>query len=99
MTDIKAIEQITLTPGYGVGDEIFAQLDRLGVSTNVHPFSGLTCDYHPLPVDEQTDVIVVKIYDDHASGLYDAQKVWNFLNTIEYASFDHIWDLLAPFEV
>ena len=96
MTDTN---QDLLTAGYAAADKIFDRLETLGVSTNQNLFTGLMCDYQSLMVEGAPNVIVVKIYDDYDSGLYDGQKVWDFLNTIESASFEDIWGMIAPFEL
>ncbi|MGL5065872.1 MAG: hypothetical protein ACRC62_38380 [Microcoleus sp.] len=87
-----------------IADKIFNEFDRLGVSTNQDAYSGLMCDYQSLLKEGEPDVIVVKIYDDQADTLYDAQKVLGFVETLESASLvpdeaQNIWNLIREFEV
>ena len=87
-----------------IADKIFNEFDRLGVSTNQDSYSGLMCDYQSLLKEGEPEVVLVKIYDDQVSALYDAQKVLDFAQAASSASLvpdeaQNIWNLIREFEV
>jgi hypothetical protein len=77
-----------------VADLIVNEFIRLGVSTDHDPCSGLMTR---IP-NVVTDKCLVDIYDDHASGFYDGEKVLSHLKTIEGTDFEGIWQEIKPFE-
>lgn len=85
-----------------LADEIVNEFKRLGISTNDDPCSGLMTRV-PNVV---TEMPIVDIYDDHASGFYDAREVLIYLkqmfpahNLLNSESSGNIWQHLAPFEI
>jgi hypothetical protein len=91
-----------------IQDAIFNELDRLEISTNQDPFSGLmTAEENSAPYSpDGNDVKVVKVYDDYASGFYHGQNLLNFLKgltigdvSLEGDSDKNIWEKLTEFEV
>jgi hypothetical protein len=85
-------------------DRIFNELDRLGVSTNQDSYSGLMCDYMSVLKEGEPDVIVVKIYDDDVSVVYDGKQVLDCVQSVDSASLvpdatDNIWNLIREFEI
>ena len=87
-----------------LADEIFNELDRIGVSTNQQEYSGLMCDYQSVMIEGSPDAVVVKIYDDHADAMYDGRKLLEFVKTLDSASLEpnapkNIWNLIREFEV
>jgi hypothetical protein len=85
-----------------LADEIVNEFIRLAVSTDDDPCSGLMTRVPNIV----TDIPIVDIYDDHASGSYDARKVLAYLKEMQtsdtsLASEDtnNIWQHLAEFEV
>ena len=78
------------------------ELERLEVSTNEDPCSGLMVAIvgH---LDEDPDVALAKIYDDYADGVYCADNLLKHLKSISKASLvrdaeDNIWDLIRDCE-
>lgn len=85
-----------------LADEIVNEFQRLEVSTDDHPCSGLMTRTPNIVVDYP----VVEIYDDQASGLYDARKVLAHLKTlgtkntsIVFDDPNNIWQQINEFEV
>jgi hypothetical protein len=89
-------------------DAIFNELDRLGLSTNQDPFSGLmtvvenSSPYSP----DGNDIEVVKIYDDHTDGFYDGLEVLEFLKDLKVGEVvlsgdttDNVWEQIKSFEL
>jgi hypothetical protein len=79
---------------------IFNEFDRLGVSTNQDPYSGLMVELSG--VLDSTQATVVKIYDDYESSFYTADTLFLFLVglTKESLSGDmDIWELIKPYEI
>ena len=86
-----------------LADKIFNEFDRLGVSTNQDSYSGLMCDGQSLLIEGEPDIIVVKIYDDSSSGLYNGKQVLEFLMGTTEANLTNndtvnIWYLINEFE-
>jgi hypothetical protein len=84
--------------------EIINEFQRLEVSTDDHPCSGLMASVPNMeyPIAD----IIVDIRDDYSSGSYDARKVLAYLKEMQpsdcsLASEDanNIWQHLAEFEV
>ncbi|MGC8712918.1 MAG: hypothetical protein ACP5RH_11045 [Leptodesmis sp.] len=70
---------------------IEAEFKRLGVSTDHHPYSGLTA--------EAVSGVVVKVYDDYASGFYASLPLKERLRSLAAPiSFDEMWQEIKPFE-
>ncbi len=87
-----------------IADEIVNEFKRLGVSADQISYSGLMADYQSLLVEDEPEVVTVKIYDDYADGIYDGEKVLNTLKTLEFASVhpeasNNVWDLIGEFEL
>jgi hypothetical protein len=86
-------------------DKIFNEFDRLEVSTNQDPSSGLMTEHQNLLVEGKPEIVVVKIYDDYIEGYYDAKKVLDKLksvtsvNSVTKEYFEEIWEILREFEV
>lgn len=89
-------------------DAILNELDRLGLSNNQDPYSGLmavkekSTPYSP----GGNDIEAVKIYDDHADGVYDGLKLLDFLINLKVEevslsgdSIDNVWQQIKSFEV
>jgi hypothetical protein len=77
-----------------IADQIVDEFIRLGVSTDDDPCSGLMTR---IP-NVVTDICLVDIYDDHANGFYDGEKVLAHLKQLGYSTFESIWQELAAFE-
>lgn len=89
-----------------LADRIFDEFDRLGVSSNQDPYSGLAANYENLLVEGHPEIVVVKIYDDYADGLYNAEMVLEHLKTLNPGdvdlgsdSLDNIWLIIKDCEV
>jgi hypothetical protein len=89
-----------------LADKIFDEFDRLGVSTHQDAYSGLMAEHQNLLVEGQPDVVVVKVYDDYADGLYNAELVLAHLATLAPGDVDlesdssiNIWQSLKEFEL
>lgn len=72
-------------------NKIFNEFDRLGVSTKQNSCSGLM-------IEEEPEIVVVKIYDDYDEGYYDAERL---LDKLEHQNLliGEIWQILREFEV
>lgn len=88
-------------------DLIFNELDRLGVSANQDPCSGLmTAKENSAPYSpEGDDIDLIRIYDDHSGGFYDGSLLLAFLKecdpddvNLEYETPRSIWGLIREFE-
>lgn len=69
-------------------------LERLELDTDTDPCSGLRAEDHSEGI---------KLYDDHASGVYDASKLVKILEnlsedevTLESDSSENVWELISP---
>lgn len=69
-------------------------LERLEIDTDTDPCSGLRAEDHSEGI---------KLYDDHASGVYDASKLVKILEnlsedevTLESDSSENVWELISP---
>jgi hypothetical protein len=89
-----------------LADEIMDELNRLEVSTDNDLYSGLMTEYQSLLVEGNPDVIVIKIYDDYASGLYDGQLTLEHLRglspgdvDLDSESLSNIWQSIQSFEL
>jgi hypothetical protein len=86
-----------------LADKIVDQFDRLGVSTNHNPYSGLMAD--GANVVTEYPIVAVKVYDDYNDGFYDAVKLLHLLKNVEIASLDsdnddlNIWSLISSCEI
>jgi hypothetical protein len=87
-------------------DSIFNEFNRLKVSTNQDPYSGLMTEYRSLLVEGSPDVVVVKIYDDYAEGLYNGALVLEHLKTLSPGDVElegqsplNIWQAIQQFEL
>jgi hypothetical protein len=89
-------------------DLIFNEFDRLNVSTNDHPYSGLMATAENSAPDsaEGCDITVIKIYDDHASGFYSGGLLLEYLKglqpeevSLDSESHQNIWQHIGEFEV
>jgi hypothetical protein len=61
----------------------------------------MTCDINITSV-----VPIIKVYDDHASGIYDAKKLLKYLKTLQVGDVslesqdpNNIWQHLNDFEL
>lgn len=89
-----------------LADKIFNELDRLGISTNQNPYSGLMVDDENLLVEGRPEVVAVKIYDDYADGVYDGNLVLSHLKTLspgevdlDSESLSNVWQSIQAFEI
>jgi hypothetical protein len=89
-----------------LADEIMNEFNRLDVGTDTDPYSGLMADYQSLMVEGHPDVVVIKIYDDYADGLYDGQRILEHLRglspgdvELDSASYNNVWQSLHSFEL
>ena len=89
-----------------IADSIFNEFDRLGVSTNQDPYSGLMTEYRNLREEGLDGISLIKIYDDNASGLYVGEEVLEYLKslalgdlTLNSGSNSNVWTAIAEFEV
>jgi hypothetical protein len=87
-----------------LADKIFNEFDRLEVSSHQEPYSGLMADHQSLLVEGRPDVVVVKIFDDSAHGLYDAHLVLDHLKALSPGDVDldsesplNIWQSIEAF--
>jgi hypothetical protein len=85
-----------------LADEIVNEFIRLEVSTEQDPCSGLMTRIPNIVVDFP----VIDIYDDHASGFYDARKVLAYLKeanvgdmSLASEDLNNVWQHLAEFEI
>jgi hypothetical protein len=65
--------------------EIATNLNRLKVSTNQNPYSGLSVEYSS---DISYDRLDVEIFDDYNSAIYDGVSVLCLLRALNYATLD-----------
>ena len=75
-------------------EKINQEIDRLQCSTEHAPCSGLTVE----PDDDG-----VRVFDDHADGIYDSNQLLEILEKCQSASLDsqspkNIWQIVAPAE-
>ena len=85
-----------------IADKVLDEFTRLEVSSIYDSNSGLmTCDINIVSV-----VPIIKVYDDHASGIYDAKKLLKYLKTLqvgdvslESQDLNNIWQHLNDFEL
>ena len=89
-----------------IADSIFNEFDRLGVSTNQDPYSGLMTEYVNLRKEGVDGISIIKIYDDNASRLYVGEEVLGHLKslalgdlTLNSESSSNVWTAIAKFEV
>jgi hypothetical protein len=85
-----------------LANEIVNEFIRLEVSTDDDPCSGLMTRIPNIV----TDIPIVDIYDDYASGFYDARKVLAYLKemqpidtSLDSEAPSNIWQHLATLEV
>jgi hypothetical protein len=85
-----------------IADRVLDEFTRLEVSSICDSYSGLmTCDINIVSV-----VPIIKVYDDHASGIYDAKKLLKYLKTLQVGDVslesqdpNNIWEHLNAFEL
>lgn len=83
-----------------LADAIMDELTRLGCSAVTDPYSGLMVN----PVNNLvTEIPLVRISDDLASGMYDARRVLEILRAAHDASLDsdetaNVWQLIYDCE-
>lgn len=81
---------------------ILAELDRLQVSTDHNPMSGLMV--------EMAGENRIRVYDDYVDGIYNAQTLITLLNAVEdhthvtlastyLEDIRNIWDVIRPAEI
>lgn len=68
------------------------QLERLGLDTNWHPYSGISTEA------VQSDVFLIRIFNDYASGIYHAESVAETLSGHESLSIEEFWDVIYDHE-
>jgi hypothetical protein len=76
-----------------IADEIVNEFQRLGVSTDENPYSGLMAEV------PNTETYLVKVYDDYASGIYQAEPLLKHLKALSETTFEDIWQEIAAFQV
>lgn len=83
-------------------DQLKAQFDRLSISTDNNPYSGLTVREF-VEGDEGELQGIVRVYDDYDSGLYYSESLLSILKDLEEADLDsssvlNIWQQIAGAE-
>ena len=87
-----------------LADKVLDELTRLEVSSIYDSYSSsslMACDINIVSV-----VPVIKVYDDHANGIYDAKKLLEYLKTLQVGDVslesqdpNNIWQHLNDFEL
>lgn len=68
-------------------DQVMEHFDRLGVSVNEDPCSGLLAE---------SDDDGVRIYDDHVSDVYCPIQLLSILEGCQSATPETIWQIIEP---
>jgi hypothetical protein len=89
----KPSSNIAMTDLQILSAKIFNEFDRLGISTNQDPYSGLSVE---------PEEMAIKIYSDHGGCLYDGELVLSLLKQLDRCALSDedpgiasVWDVIS----